>query len=164
MGIRGDIDENDRDLNRDMYPNRTRANRFNLSEEDLDGSLGGHLRGFFNKSSVTRKDGYGERVDDEFYADYTPKDITGSGKSFAGKGPRNYVRSSERIQEEICHRFTEDRYLDASFVDVTVIGDEVHLEGYVESRKAKWRAEDLAADVAGVKFVINQLKLRKISE
>ncbi len=74
MGIRGDIDESDRDLNRDMYPNRTRSNRFNLEEKDLDGSLGGHLRDFFGKSSIIRKDGYGGRIDADDYADYTPKD------------------------------------------------------------------------------------------
>lgn len=132
------------------------------NDNDLHGSLGGHLRDYYNKSSVIRKEGYGERNDDEFYADYTPKDITGSGKYY-GKGPRNYVRSSEKIQEEICHIFTADRHLDASLVDVNVIGDEVHLEGYVESRAARWHAEDLATEVPGVKKVINQLRIRDAS-
>lgn len=158
MGIRGDIDENDRDLNRDMYPNRTRSNRFNLSEESIEGSLGGHLRDFYNKSSVIKRDGYGQRIDADDYADYTPKDIGGTGK-YTGKGPLNYVRSSERIQEDICHRFTADRNLDPSFIDVNVIGDEVHLEGYVISRAARWLAEDIAHEVPGVKTIINQLKI-----
>ncbi len=159
MGIRGDIDESDRDLNRDMYPNRTRSNRFNLSEDSFEGSLGGHLRDFFNKTSVIRRDGYGgRRLDADDYADYTPKDIGGTG-IYSGKGPKNYVRSSERIQEDICHRFTADRNLDPSFIDVNVIGDEVHLEGYVNSRAAKWLAENIAHDVPGVKAIINQLKI-----
>jgi hypothetical protein len=160
MGIRGDIDESDRDLNRDMYPNRTRSNRFNLSEEDFDGGLGGHLRDFFGKTSIVRKDGFGERNDDEFYADYSPKDIEGKG-NYLGKGPRNYQRSSDRIQDDICQLFTRDRHLDPSFIEVNVIGDEVHLEGFVDSRLSKWRAEDIAAEVPGVNKVINQLKLRR---
>ncbi|MES2527249.1 MAG: BON domain-containing protein [Bdellovibrionota bacterium] len=158
MGIRGDIDESDRDLNRDMYPNRTRSNRFNLSEESFEGSLGGHLRDFYNKSSIIRKDGYGSRLDEDDYADYTPKDINGTGK-YSGKGPKNYVRSSERIEEDICQRLTADRNLDASFIDVNVIGDEVHLEGYVRSRDARWLAEDLIHNVPGVNKIINQLKI-----
>ena len=163
MGIRGDIDESDRDLNRDMYPNRTRSNRFNLEGKDMDGSLGGHLRDFFGKSSVIRKDGYGGRIDDDDYADYTPKDITGSGKNFIGKGPRNYRRSSERIQDEIFKLFTLNRKLDAAFIDINVIGDEVHLEGYVSSRPMKWLAEDIATEVPGVNIIINQLKIRDAS-
>ncbi len=163
MGIRGDIDESDRDLNRDMYPNRTRSNRFNLEESDLDGSLGGHLRDFYNKSSIIRKDGYGGRLDDDDYADYTPKDINGSGKSFFGKGPKNYRRSSERIQDDIFLIYTKHRNLDASFIEVNVIGDELHLEGYVRTRPMKWLAEDLASEVPGVNKIINQLKIRDAS-
>lgn len=162
MGIRGDIDESDRDLNRDMYPNRNRSNRFNMDEKDFDGSLGGHLRDFYGKSSIIRKDGYGERNDDEFYADYTPKDITGSGKYF-GKGPKNYIRSSERIEDDIVKALTTDRKLDASFIDIEVIGDEVHLAGFVDSRLMRWRAEDLTSGVPGVTTIINQLKIRDIS-
>lgn len=162
MGIRGDIDESDRDLNRDMYPNRTRSNRFNLDDNDMSGGLGGHLRDFYGKSSSIRKDGYGARNDDEFYADYTPKDIHGTGKFF-GKAPKNYVRNSDRIQDDICHLMTADRSLDASFIEVDVIGDEVHLAGYVDSRLCRWRAEDLSLEVPGVTKVINQIKIRDVS-
>ncbi len=161
MGIRNDIDESDRDLNRDMYPNRTRSNRFNLSDREFDGSLGGHLRDFFQHSSVIRKDGYGEKNDDEFYADFTPKDIGGTGHY--GKGPKNYKRSGERIEEDIVHLLTRDRHVDASFIDVEVVGDEVHLRGFVDSRVSKWHAEDLATQVPGVKIVLNQLRVRSVS-
>ena len=163
MGIRGDIDESDRDINRDMYPNRTRANRFNFRDADVDGGLGGHLRDFYGKGSVVRKDGYGARNDDESYADYSPKDIEGKGINYTGKGPRNYVRRSERIADDIVRIFTADRHLDASFIDVEVIGDEVHLAGYVNSRTSRWHAEDLAAEVPGVGKVINQLRIRDVS-
>ncbi len=132
------------------------------NDKDFEGQLGGHLKDYYAKSSIIRKDGYGERVVDEFYADYTPKDIFGTGKYF-GKGPKNYVRSSDRVHDDICHLFTIDRALDASLIDVEVIGDEVHLAGLVDSRISKWRAEDLAAEVPGVTKIINQLKIRDVS-
>ncbi len=138
MGIRGDIDESDRDLNRDMYPNRTRSNRFNLPDNEFDGSLGGHLRGLYSSTSTITNDHF-------------------------GKGPRNYIRSDERICEDIVHLFTKDRHLDASFIEVDVVGDEVHLVGFVESRVSKWHAEDLAFEIPGVKIVINQLRVRSVS-
>lgn len=163
MGIRGDIDESDRDLNRDMYPNRRSANRFNFSDKKIEGSLGDHLRGLFRTDSMIRKEGYGERRDDEFYADFSPKDIRGKGVNYRGKAPRNYVRRSERILDDIVHQFTRDKFLDPSFIDVDVIGDEVHLVGFVDSRVSKWRAEDIAAEVPGVKVVINQLRVRPVS-
>lgn len=162
MGIRGDIDENDRDLNRDMYPNRNRANRFNLSDEAVHGDLGGHLRDFYSRSSVIHKDDYGGGDEEEFFSDFTPKDIEGKGR-YTGKGPKNYVRSSDRIADDIVRVFTADRHLDPSFIDVDVIGDEVHLTGFVDTRMSKWRAEDLAAEVPGVNRVINQLRLRDVS-
>ncbi len=58
---------------------------------------------------------------------------------------------------------TADRKLDASFIDVEVIGDEVHLAGYVDSRLMRWHAEDIAAEVPGVTKIINQLKIRNVS-
>lgn len=160
MGIRNDIDESDRDLNRDMYPNRTRSNRFNLDEASADGDLGGHRRGLFSRSYAHWKDDFRPRNDADDYADYTPKDIHGTGKIFFGKGPKNYVRPSERIQDDIYHIYTRDRNLDASFIDIEVIGDEVHLEGQVNTRLERWLAEDLAAEVPGVGKVINRIKIR----
>lgn len=163
MGIRGDISETDRDLNRDMYPNRRSANRFNLPDDALEGGLGGHLAGFYHHTHVQRKDGFGRASFDEVIDDYTPKDIDGSGKSFFGKGPQGYVRKSERVFEDVCQAFTRSSRLDASFIEVEVIGDEVHLEGFVDSRASKWLAEDLAAEIPGVKHVINRLRIRDVS-
>jgi hypothetical protein len=160
MGIRGDIDESDRDLNRDMYPNRTRSNRFNFTDDRVDGELGAHPRAFYEKVHVLKKDGYGGRLDRDDYADFTPKDITGSGKNYFGKGPRNYIRKPERIADDIYHLFTKDKHLDASFIEIDVVGDEVHLEGFVDTRSMRWLAEDLAMEVPGVRVVINKLKLR----
>ena len=75
-----------------------------------------------------------------------------------GRGPKNYARSDERIREDVNDRLTEDVWIDASEIDVTVAEGEVTLVGSVEDRRAKRRAEDIADDVSGVKHVQNNLR------
>jgi osmotically-inducible protein OsmY len=77
-----------------------------------------------------------------------------------GRGPRGYTRSDERIREDVNDWLMEDRYIDASDIEVTVVAGEVTLTGTVESRDTMWRAENLAADVLGVKDVHNRLRTR----
>ena len=83
----------------------------------------------------------------------------GTGK-FRGRGPKNYRRSDERIREEINDRMTENEWLDASDVEVVVLGGEVTLSGTVDSRYAKRLAEDIADSVSGVGNVQNNLRVR----
>ena len=80
---------------------------------------------------------------------------------FFGFGPKNYRRSDERITEEINDRLYRHPDIDASDVDVTVKEGEVTLSGTVDSRRAKYLAEDLCDQVMGVKEVNNQLRARK---
>jgi hypothetical protein len=75
-----------------------------------------------------------------------------------GRGPKNYARSDERICDDINERLTEDIWIDASDVEVGVTAGEVVLNGTVEDRHAKRRAEDCAEDVPGVKHVQNNLR------
>ncbi|MCB0359141.1 MAG: BON domain-containing protein [Bdellovibrionales bacterium] len=82
---------------------------------------------------------------------------------FAGVGPRNYVRSDERVLEWVCERLMLHKYLDPSDIDVTVQGGEVTLEGTVQLRAEKYLAEDLAAHVPGVEDVNNRLKVGRAS-
>jgi hypothetical protein len=85
---------------------------------------------------------------------------TGSeGESYAGRGPKDYRRSDDRIREEICDVFTDDARLDPSEVVVKVEGAEVTLMGSVTTRDQKRRAEELAEQVRGVNDVHNQLRL-----
>ncbi len=79
---------------------------------------------------------------------------------YRGRGPRGYTRSDERIREDVSDWLMEDRYIDASEIDVTVSNGEVTLAGTVDSREAKRRAEDIAASAMGVKDVHNTLRLR----
>ncbi|HKG72783.1 MAG TPA: BON domain-containing protein [Aestuariivirgaceae bacterium] len=78
-----------------------------------------------------------------------------------GKGPRGYTRSDDRIREDIHDRLTDDWMLDASNITVAVSGGEVTLDGTVNSREDKRRAEDLADNVSGVRHVQNNLRVQQ---
>ena len=83
-----------------------------------------------------------------------------SGPSQRGKGPKNYVRSDERILEEVNDWLTDDHELDASEITVTVQDREVTLDGTVDSRDQKRLAEDIAHDISGVTHVQNNLRVQ----
>ena len=76
-----------------------------------------------------------------------------------GRGPANYTRSNERLLEDACERLTHDRYLNASNINVTADDNEITLDGTVDSRQAKRRAEDCVHDISGVKHVQNNLRI-----
>jgi osmotically-inducible protein OsmY len=78
-----------------------------------------------------------------------------------GKGPRGYTRSDDRIREDIHDRLTDDWMLDATNITVTINGGEVTLDGTVNSREDKRRAEDLADNVSGVRHVQNNLRVQQ---
>ncbi len=77
----------------------------------------------------------------------------------AGRGPRNYRRSDERIREDLCERFTHHGHLDATDLDVRVQNGEVTLSGTVSDRWGKRTAEEIAESVWGVKDVHNQIRV-----
>jgi osmotically-inducible protein OsmY len=78
---------------------------------------------------------------------------------YKGKGPKNYKRSDERIKDDINDRLSDDPFIDASEIDVTVSSGEVTLTGTVDHRSTKRRAEDLAEAVSGVKNVENRIRV-----
>ena len=80
---------------------------------------------------------------------------------YAGRGPKNYQRSDDRVREEICDCMTDDPMLDASEITVAVSKGEVMLSGTVPSREQKRRAEDVAERISGVKDVTNQLRVSR---
>jgi osmotically-inducible protein OsmY len=80
-----------------------------------------------------------------------------------GRGPKNYQRSDDRIKEDINDRLSDDWFVDASDIDVTVQNGEVTLSGHVDERTAKRRAEDIAEAVSGVKHVENRLRVTSSS-
>lgn len=79
--------------------------------------------------------------------------------SFRGVGPKNYARSDERLMEDINERLTDDDDLDASDITVRVSEGKVTLEGNVDQRWMKHRAEDIADSCIGVKEVDNRIQV-----
>lgn len=82
----------------------------------------------------------------------------------AGRGPRGWQRSDDRIKEDINERLTQHPDIDASDIDVQVHNAEVTLTGKVDERRAKRLAEDVAESVSGVRQVHNQLRVESVEQ
>ncbi len=116
----------------------------------------GEERGFFERAGDEIKSWFGnEEAERRRRADEIRKGL------YAGRGPRGYRRSDERIREDINDHLTDDWYVDASDVEVTVNNGLVTLTGRVDSRDDKRRAEDIAESVSGVMDVSNQLRVER---
>lgn len=81
--------------------------------------------------------------------------------AFTGKGPKNYVRSDDRIREDVCEHLSLHPYVDASDIEVAVSEGEVTLTGTVDARLAKRAAEECCDHVRGVHDVHNHLRVRR---
>jgi hypothetical protein len=81
-------------------------------------------------------------------------------QSHAGKGPKNWQRSDERIREELNEALARHPEIDASEIEVKVDGGEITLTGTVTSRRAKRQAEDVAERVFGASEVQNQIRVK----
>ena len=84
-----------------------------------------------------------------------------SGQSYAGRGPKDYRRSDDRIREDISDRLTDDDRIDASDISVQVQNCDVTLTGTVSDRDQKRWAEDVAERVSGVKEVTNNIRVSR---
>jgi hypothetical protein len=78
-----------------------------------------------------------------------------------GLGPQGYKRSDDRISDDIHERLTDDAWLDASNISISVSGGEVTLSGTVDSREAKHHAERIVENLSGVTHVQNNLRVAK---
>ena len=101
-----------------------------------------------------RREPYGTRAGSGYFSSY------GSG-NFAGRGPKGYQRSDERIREDVCDRLADDPNIDATDIEVTVNRGEVMLGGTVRERDDKRRAEDLVERISGVREVHNSLRVHR---
>lgn len=115
---------------------------------DRGGSQRSDNRGFFDKA--------GDEVASWFGDDDAARRRE---KDHRGRGPANYTRSDDRILEDACDRLTEDGEVDARNIQVTVQGGELTLDGTVEDRRHKRRAEDVVHDISGVGHVQNNLRM-----
>ncbi|MES2404337.1 MAG: BON domain-containing protein, partial [Pseudomonadota bacterium] len=85
-------------------------------------------------------------------------------RGYRGRGPKNYSRSDERIQEDISERLWDADDVDASDVTVEVKNGEVTLRGNVERRSIKHRIEDIADACSGVKDIHNEIRVQPRNE
>ena len=92
-----------------------------------------------------------------------PEDWRRSGPH-TGHGPRNYRRSSERIEEDVNERLTQHGWLDATDIQVEVEDDVVTLRGEVDEYRDKRLAEDIAYHVTGVHDVNNRMTVKRQNE
>jgi hypothetical protein len=137
----------------EQYDQRGGFNNQNFYAEDLRPRLyetGEEAYPETPDNRASREGGAGRR----FSSDYSREATT-----YAGKGPKGYVRSDERIHEEICETLTHDPSLDASDVEVSVESGTVTLTGTVARRQDRWRAEEHAEECFGVRDVRNELKV-----
>ncbi len=93
----------------------------------------------------------GEGYHREFVEPYKPEG------RYAGRGPRNYVRSDSRIFEDVNERLTMHPDVDAVHIEVEVVDGDVTLRGWVPDRNSRYLAEDAAWTTRGVKNVTNLL-------
>ena len=71
-------------------------------------------------------------------------------------------RPDEAIWEDIHDHLTTNHDLDATEIEIVVEDGDVTLTGRVDTREAKWLAEEIARGVAGVGELHNRLKVARL--
>ena len=150
----GDYDyDDDRDYRRNRsYYSRGEAERgYGRSHDDeYRSGAGTAYRGGMTRYSS----------DDDYRYGGAYRDDDDDRPSYRGHGPKNYKRSKEQIHDEIGRTMTHDHDLDAREIEVKCKDEgEVTLDGYVNSRRDKRRAEYHAYEVTGVRHVQNNLRI-----
>ncbi len=109
------------------------------------------------------KRGFFDRASDEIASWFGDEDASRRREQdHGGRGPSNYKRSDDRIQEDANEHLTRDWRVDATNITVSVQNGEVTLEGHLPTRDAKRRAEDCVEDISGVKHVQNNLRVHHV--
>lgn len=139
-------------------------NQYGFSQGAQTGRYGEGRSGRQDQGQMGRRGGYGAERGGGFGAENRYLANIAEGREdqtglHRGRGPKNYVRSDDRIREDVSDRLSDDPHLDASEIDVQVKAGEVTLTGTVEDRGAKRRAEDCIEEVSGVKHVQNNLRV-----
>jgi len=148
---------------------RSDANRANYSpnwpdrRQDQDYTTIGSSSGLGNRGEslfgTSNRGNYrGSDLSSGAMGSYT---VPSSGLSHAGKGPKGYRRSDERIQEDVSEALTQHHELDASDIEVKVNNGEVILSGSVAERQFKRMAEDIAERCPGVRDVRNDIRVER---
>ena len=82
-----------------------------------------------------------------------------SGGPYAGRAPKGYERSDERIREDICDELTRRPDIDPGRLSVSVAGGEVTLEGAVEDLGSRRLVDEIASRCIGVRQVHNRMRV-----
>lgn len=80
-----------------------------------------------------------------------------------GKGPKSWIKSDQRIKEEVNLALFVDHIVDASDIEVSVKDRVVTLKGTVLNRAMKRAAERSVERLAGVADVMNRLTFPRFS-
>ncbi len=75
-----------------------------------------------------------------------------------GKGPKNYIRTDQRVFEDVCEELTREDSVDAADILVHVERGLVTLEGSVPTLHMKELAEETISELPGVQSVRNLLR------
>lgn len=86
------------------------------------------------------------------------------GGPYAGRAPKGYARSDDRIREDICDELTLRPDIDPGRLTVKVSDGEVTLEGAVEDLESRRLADEIATRCIGVRQVHNVLKVEPSGE
>ncbi|MCC6927640.1 MAG: BON domain-containing protein [Gemmatimonadaceae bacterium] len=98
---------------------------------------------------------------------YGPNEYAGAmdggtwGASFAGRGPKGWQRSDERMREDLNEALARHPGIDASEIEVAVDNGEITLSGTVRDRRHKRAAEDVAENIFGASEIQNHLRVRR---
>lgn len=126
--------------------------------DDFGGTYGGSYgSGWYGRDHGGGRYGGAERWGASDWSERSARHDMGR---YTGRGPSGYRRSAERITEDANEALTWDPEVDASQIQVKVEGDEVILEGTVDSRRAKRAAEEAVERVRGVRDVHNRLRVQ----
>jgi osmotically-inducible protein OsmY len=78
----------------------------------------------------------------------------------AGKGPKGWKSSDDRIYEEVCQILEQRGDIDPSEVEIKVSNGEVTMEGTVSDRTSKRRLDEAIDQVSGIKDVHNRVRVK----
>jgi hypothetical protein len=91
-------------------------------------------------------------------------DVEAAEGPYRGRGPRGYVRSDQRVREELCEALLWHPALDARDLEVTVTEGVARLGGTVPTRAERRLAEEIAETTLGVSDVKNEISLAERRE
>jgi len=81
-------------------------------------------------------------------------------RSFAGKGPKAWQPTDNRLVDEVNEALARHPAIDATDVEVAVEGSRVILRGEVGDRRVKHLAKECAQGIDGVEDVQDELRVR----